>query len=199
MNKKDFEENGMSFQSYYDLFENLVKEKTSTGDNPSQGLIDFTKLNFSRTKRILKTTNISDSQAQNFKDLKCKRNWMVITEPWCGDSASILPVIHKLSELSNSIDFRIVLRDEHPEVMDIYLTNGSRSIPKMVCFDEEMKEIGTWGARPTELTKLVQTLKNDPEISKEEMQIRIQKWYNEDDGQSIIEEFIVNLDSCEEL
>ena len=49
------------------------------------------------------------------------------------------------------LELRIVLRDEHPEVMDRYLTNGSRSIPIVIALDEEFRELGHWGPRPREL------------------------------------------------
>ena len=46
------------------------------------------------------------------------------------------------------LELRMLRRDQHPEVMDRYLTNGSRSIPIVIVLDEEFRELGHWGPRP---------------------------------------------------
>ena len=66
---------------------------------------------------------------------------MVISEGWCGDAAQILPVINKMALVSNKIEFRIVLRDENPALMDAFLTNGGKAIPKVIMIDNESGEV----------------------------------------------------------
>jgi len=74
--------------------------------------------------------------------------WMVLTEPWCGDSAFLLPVIAEAATLNDDVTLRVLLRDDNLDVMDQYLTGGSRSIPKLVAFDEGGTERFVWGPRP---------------------------------------------------
>ena len=67
--------------------------------------------------------------------LKDNFTLLVLAEGWCGDAAQILPVINKIAEYSSLIDLKVVCRDENPELMDQFLTNGSKSIPKVIIID----------------------------------------------------------------
>ena len=62
-----------------------------------------------------------------------------------------MPVLAKLAATVPGLELRVILRDQHPEVMDRYLTNGSRSIPIVIALDEQFRELGHWGPRPREL------------------------------------------------
>ena len=75
----------------------------------------------------------------------------MIAEDWCGDASSTVPVLAKLADAVPGLELRVILRDQHPEVMDRYLTNGSRSIPIVIALDEQFRELGHWGPRPREL------------------------------------------------
>ncbi len=46
------------------------------------------------------------------------------------------------------LDLRIIFRDDNPELMNRYLTNGSKSIPKLIAFDKANSELFTWGRDP---------------------------------------------------
>ena len=82
--------------------------------------------------------------------------WLVITESWCGDASPSLPVMNKIAELSSHLELRIVLRDEHPELMDVFLTNGARSIPKLIVLDGNTNDVlGEWGPRSPKATEMV--------------------------------------------
>lgn len=39
--------------------------------------------------------------------------------------------------MAPELELRVLRRDEHPEIMDEYLTNGSRSIPVVIVLDRE--------------------------------------------------------------
>ncbi len=73
---------------------------------------------------------------------------LVLAEDWCGDASNTVPVLAKLTDLTPGLELRILRRDEHPEVMDRYLTNGSRSIPVVIVLDGGFQELGHWGPRP---------------------------------------------------
>jgi glutaredoxin-related protein len=119
---------------------------------------------------------------------------MVITENWCGDSAQNLPYLAKISKLNNNIKLRIILRDSHPEIMDSYLTNGTRSIPKLVVFDAEGNERFSWGPRPMEVQKLFSQWKAEG-IVKPELYEKLHLWYSKDKGKSIEKEILQLIQS----
>ena len=57
-----------------------------------------------------------------------EKRLLVIAEDWCGDAANTIPVLAKWAEQVEGLELRIIPRDEHPQVMDRYLTDGSRSL-----------------------------------------------------------------------
>jgi hypothetical protein len=100
----------------------------------------------------------------------------VITEAWCGDAANIVPVFNQVELANPAIKVRFILRDDHLDIMDLYLTNGGRSIPKMVVLDADGKEVGTWGPRPAEAQALMDEWKALDMPYKEKAE-KLQLWY----------------------
>ena len=176
---------GMDYTQYNLLFKQLVEEGRSTGE-PDQEKVEYTKLNFSRTKRLDKTAKISTEQAEVFKNIEAKQTWLVISEPWCGDAAQTLPFLNKISELSENINLKIVLRDENLELMDQFLTNGSQSIPMVIMLDEELEVIQHWGPRSKAATKVVSDYKEKHGKIDDAFKEILQVWYNNDKGNSIV-------------
>lgn len=181
----------MSFEEYYQLVEKLTNNKGTTGENQTEELIDYTKLNFSRMKRILKTTPISEEVSSTVDCLNDKLTWLVFSESWCGDAAQNIPVFAKISEANPNINLRIILRDEFPELMNNYLTNGGKSIPKLVCVDENLKELGTWGPRPQYLQNWLYKEKEKPTMKMSELKQLFQVWYTKDKGQTLQKEMVL--------
>lgn len=116
----------------------------------------------------------------------CTRRLLVIAEDWCGDASNTIPILARWAEATEGVDLRIVKRDENPELMDRYLTNGSRSIPIVIVLDEDYQEVGHWGPRPTELQAWV--MANKDLIPKEELYPQVRRWYARDRGQTTIKE-----------
>ncbi|KHE66864.1 thioredoxin family protein, partial [Halobacillus sp. BBL2006] len=80
---------------------------------------------------------------------------IILTEDWCGDAMLNIPIFLRLAEASH-IQTRFLLRDENPQLMDQYLTNGSsRSIPKIIFLNPNGQEIETWGPRAVELQQFI--------------------------------------------
>jgi hypothetical protein len=114
---------------------------------------------------------------------------LVLTESWCGDAAQSMPIMNKLAEITNKIHLRVVLRDEHPELMNAFLTNGSQSIPKLIVTDTSTNElIGEWGPRPSVATEMVNSYKREHGSLSAEFKQDLQVWYNKDKGASIVED-----------
>lgn len=116
------------------------------------------------------------------------RKLLVITEDWCGDASNTVPVLAKLVEQTAGLELRIIRRDEHPTVMDQYLTNGSRSIPIVIVLDARFGELGHWGPRPTELQAWV--MANRDTASKATLYPQIRKWYARDRGETTLREVL---------
>ncbi|MBA3899038.1 MAG: thioredoxin family protein [Bacteroidetes bacterium] len=138
-----------NYQSFINKIEEIVEAEKFSGEIPADSLQFFTMLNLKRMQRLNKTLLLDAQLLLNLKKLSVKQNWVVITETWCGDSAQILPVIAKIAEASSqNISLNIITRDENPEWISKYHTNGSHSIPKLIGFDESGKELFVWGPRP---------------------------------------------------
>ena len=183
----------MDYAQYNLLFKQLAEEGRTTGE-PTQEKIDYTKLNFSRTKRLDKTAVISEERIAIFKNISEKQTWLVISEPWCGDAAQTLPFLNKIAQLSENIELKIVLRDENPELMDAFLTNGSRSIPIVIMVDENLNVLQTFGPRSKAATKLITDhLANNGEIDDAFKEL-LQTWYNNDKGVSLVNDILETIE-----
>lgn len=181
-------EGGMSFEEFYALTEELAKNGVATPDYPEEK-IKVIKLNLARMKRTMKQIEIPEELKEEFMAITKPMRWVVLSEPWCMDAVNLLPLMWKISQLNPLIELQVFLRDKHPELMDRYLTEGTRSIPKIVCFTEDLDELGHWGPRPELLTHHVKELKDLSGLAGDDLKARIQVWYNQDKGESFLHEF----------
>lgn len=117
-----------------------------------------------------------------------ERRFLVIAEDWCGDASNSVPVLAKLVAAVPGLSLRIILRDKNPEVMNRYLTNGSRSIPIVIALDAEFRELGHWGPRPTTLQSWV--MEQRLTVPKAELYPQVRKWYARDRGETTIREVL---------
>lgn len=175
-------------------FNNEANERANKTSEPFEDelkkkLHEFTKLNQQRTKRILKTYKPSEEVKNIVKQITDCQTWLIITEDWCGDSAQTLPYLYKMVEDNSNIEFKVVYRDENLEIIDKYLTNGGRAIPKIVVFNDEGEELFQWGPRPKIAKQLVKEWKESG-LTKEESNEKLHLWYGRDRGKTIEQEFI---------
>jgi thioredoxin-like negative regulator of GroEL len=179
----------MTYSGYMQLSEQLVAEQRTSGPNQSAPYVHYTKLNLQRMKRLNKTTEVPSALKQLLQTKAKNWTWVVITEPWCGDAAQCVPVLEKLVLAVGGIETFYMLRDEHLEIMDAYLTNGGRAIPKLICLDADGQEIFTWGPRPAVIQEVMNRLKAEGITEISEIVEGIQKAYNEDKQNGIYQEF----------
>jgi hypothetical protein len=116
---------------------------------------------------------------------------LVLAEDWCGDASNTIPYVAKLGDLANCLEMRILRRDEHPEVMDRYLTGTSRSIPIVIVLDQQFREVGHWGSRPAELQAWVMAARRT--TPQQELYPQIRRWYAKDKGVSTLREILALL------
>lgn len=178
----------MSYGSYMTLTEQLVEEGRTSGPNQSEPYVYYTKLNFQRMKRLNKTIEVPARIIELLKEKAANWTWVIITEPWCGDAAQCVPVLEKIAQTNSFVKTAYLLRDEHPEVMDAYLTNGGRAIPKLICLDDSANEIFTWGPRPAVIQEVMNRLKAEGITEIATIVGEIQKAYNADHQAGVYEE-----------
>ncbi len=191
-------EDGMDFNTYYQLTEKLVAEGKTTGPTQSEELAHYTSLNLSRMKRLTKKSVLNDHLIEKINQIKEKVYFLVISEAWCGDAAQNLPLIAISAEFSSNIELKILLRDENLDIMDQFLTNGGRSIPKLIAIDAENLEVlSEWGPRPKAAQDLMLDLKTR-DVSHEKMVEEIQLWYIKDKTNSFQADFAEFIDQLNE-
>lgn len=120
---------------------------------------------------------------------------LVITEPWCGDSTAILPVIQKLFE-DHDTEIRVLLRDQNPELIDRFLTNGARAIPILLILDAKGNFLAKYGPRPETAQAIFEAHRDDinsGKIEKSKVIRKIRTFYSKDRGKTILNSFLNSL------
>ncbi|WP_276499097.1 thioredoxin family protein [Pontibacter litorisediminis] len=179
----------ISYAQYRDMIDKLLAENKTTGTNHSEAMVEYTRMNMQRMRRVEKTV-LEDELVQVMLSVQTHMTWVVLTEAWCGDAAQCLPAIVKIADASPLIEVKLLLRDENPDIMDAYLTNGGRSIPKLIVLkSDSMEELGTWGPRPEPAQQLFLEMKaQDAPYS--EFAEKLHAWYAKDKSRSLQQEFI---------
>lgn len=172
---------GLTAEDYRAYFQQQVEEP---GDYQ-----DYTKLNWQRSSRIERTYRVSPELSVRLNAIAEPQLWLIITEPWCGDSAQLLPGLVKIAACSDQITLRILLRDQNLDIMDQYLTDGGRAIPKLIAFDKQGIELFTWGPRPQKAQQLLLDRKAVG-MEKEEIYKEMHKWYARDKLKAVEAEFL---------
>lgn len=174
----------MNFQSYLNYFSEIMENSHPAKPYNNPAYVDFVKLNLSRVNRWLKHGIIDKALQHVVKKIDKPQRWIIITEPWCGDAAQIVPFIQRIAELNPLIQTDYELRDSPPFRINQYLTDGrSKSIPMLVAKDENGNDIFKWGPRPQPAQSLYKGLSNK-KAGFEEIKIALQQWYNKDKGQT---------------
>ena len=186
-------QNSLSYYEYRTQVSKLISKGKSTGYEQSADLLHYSELNVVRMKRLEKTLKLDAEVEKTLQNLKSKQTWLIISEGWCGDAAQILPIIKLMSETSENIDLKLVFRDENEELMNLFLTNGAKSIPKLLILDEKKNLINHWGPRPEAAKNLIINYKANHGIVDETAKIALQKWYLDDKGISIMKEIVAIL------
>lgn len=181
-------ENAYSYAEYEQLVEDLLKEGKSTTEGSDEMFVHYSELGLQRMKRWDKKFELTAEQRAKVRGYVEKKIWIVLAEGWCGDAAHSVPVMNKIAELTNNIDLKIVLRESNLYLMNDFLTNGGKSIPKLIVYNREKKEVeNTWGPRPSGAKEIFDA---NREGDWEEMEKKLQTWYNKDKGKTTAEELM---------
>lgn len=183
-------ERGMDYITYRSLINQLLNERKTTGENHSESLLDYTRLNVQRMNKWDKIFKPKDQLVKVVESIDEPVNWVVLTEAWCGDAAQNLPTIAKLASMNPNISLKLLLRDENIEVMDAYRTSGGMSIPKLIMLDHEYKELGQWGPRPEPVQQILKEMKASGTFSYDEFGIIAHTWYAKDRTKTLQRELL---------
>jgi hypothetical protein len=172
---------GIGYDAYRELVDDLLTAGRVTGPQQSEALLGYTKLNVQRMRRIDKTIELLPETKKAMEVIRTPQTWLVLTEGWCGDAAQVLPVLNAMAKENPLVSLKLLLRDENPELMDQYLTDGvSRSIPKLVIIDSgTLEERFNWGPRPAILQRLFREWKESG-IPFNEVKENMHTWYARD-------------------
>lgn len=187
--------NAMKYSDYRSMIDNLFEKGQTTGPIQSEAMLNYTKMNIARMRRLDKTVKLTEETLEKLNKIDRPQTWLVLTEAWCGDAAQIVPVLNKMAEYQANVSLRFILRDEHLDIMDAFLTNGGRSIPKLIVTEGNDNEVkGSWGPRPAEVQEMVVLSKKelaaieDPKARKihtEAEKYNVQKWYAKDKAKKV--------------
>jgi thiol-disulfide isomerase/thioredoxin len=190
--------NSHSYSEYRKLLTDLSVEGKTTGNEQTEERIRYSALNETRMNRLDKTIKITDQNTSILKSLKNKYIWLVISEGWCADSAQIIPVINQMAAQTNNIELKIVLRDENDALMNHFLTNNTKAIPKLIIINKETGMVlNQWGPRPFGAVEFMKNYKEKFGFIDETAKADLQLWYLHDKGLSTQNEIIDMMLSLE--
>jgi hypothetical protein len=178
----------LTWEEYIQRFEDILSGTFTNEIYAKEAYRDYVKMNFSRMNRWLKNIEINTDLKNKLSSIGEAQDWYLITEPWCGDAAHSVPLIYLMSQLNNNIHLHLVLRDDNHDFIDQYLTNGGRSIPKLVARNGNGEDIFVWGPRPKDLAVIHAKLKAD-NADFDTINQTLQTWYNHNKGVDIQQEF----------
>ncbi|MCC5944830.1 MAG: thioredoxin family protein [Bernardetiaceae bacterium] len=183
----------MSYEDYITLVASLLEREKLTSMEATDELLHYTKMNLSRMRRIDKTSELLPEVKTFLDGLEKSYYWLVITEGWCGDAAQIVPIFAKMANYQPRIKVKFILRDSHEELMNQYLTNGGKAIPKLICMDSHFNELTHWGPRPSDAQAMVEEFKKQPQGDFMAFAERLHKWYANDGTKQTQKEFLATL------
>ena len=186
----------MNWNTYISLFESILSKENATPPYDNEAYLNYTSLNFSRQNRWFKRGALTEELKTEIENISEEQEWILITEPWCGDAAHINPFIQMAAELNDKINLTINLRDGEDSLIQDYLTNGvSMSIPILVVRNKDGKDLFVWGPRPKDAQALLMQHKTDDSKTNEEKKIEFQAWYNKNKGADIQSELVEKFKS----
>ncbi len=197
--KKRIDESGLSYQDYIKRTTSEISEIKTDNLTPAEiNKLKIKTLNLQRNSRITRQYTPGVELSKILKEISEPQLWMVITENWCGDSGQNLPYIAVMAEQNPLIELKLILRDSNPDIMDQFLTNGTRSIPILAAFNPNGDELFRWGPRPGDAVGLISKCKSDG-MEKAEWTEKLHFWYAKNKGCGLENEFIELISKVTEM
>ena len=78
---------------------------------------------------------------------------LVLTDPWCDDSAQLVPMVWRLAQEVAGVELRVLRASEHRDLASRYATRGGYpAIPVFVMLGADLRELGALVERPARAT-----------------------------------------------
>ena len=106
---------GLTYDQYLAYWQEQMDRSMKDLDRDERKMMHYYRYNWERSEQVMAEYEPSDALREAVQAIDEPQLWMVITEPWCGDSAFNLPVVVQAAELHDDVEVRILLRDDHPD------------------------------------------------------------------------------------
>lgn len=136
---------------------------------------------------VYRTSMVESQAVDRFLRAAAGLRLLVLSEDWCGDCVSVLPVVARLAEQAG-VDLRVLARDANDDIIGAHLTSGTKSIPVVIVLDAGLRELGWWGPRPSAVQRWYRNeglLLAGPERGR-----RKRAWYARDRGRTTVAEVL---------
>lgn len=188
MNLQAYLDKGISYDEYLEKVKFQMNEMKAEGD--PKNYVQYYFLGLTRMERWNKTFQLSDEQKDRLNTISSDFKLLSISEGWCGDASQILPIIEKIAS-EKGIEHKIVFRDENPELMSAYLTDGAQSIPIIIGVNQDGSEKFRFGPRPKEGMEFLKKHKENPEAyPSHDFHKDLHQYYTQNKGQDIFNELL---------
>ena len=123
----------------------MTAERFLRGMTPAEH-VDRMKVNRDRFIEVMSAVAIPPEHREYFARLGSPLKVAVVTEDWCGDHVSTVPVLYRLAEESGKLDVRVFMRDQNWDLADAFLPQHRRdTVPVFAFFTaEDMRWVGVF-------------------------------------------------------
>jgi len=185
---KEIINNLLNIEQYQEFFKKVISKEIIKPPYEDEFYFNYTEANFKRRASVAKKVELNKKLYNELDNTTRNWTWILITEPWCGDASFIQPIIEAIC-LAGEIELKIALRDKQEDIMNAYLTNGGKAIPKLVVLDKDLNELFNWGPRPAALQNEIQNLLKNNGTNDEKLKLAHQ-WYRKYGNDTVQQELL---------
>jgi hypothetical protein len=174
---KELLDNALTYDEYRRHIDEVLD--TPAADEKTQKMIPYYEKNAVLMDQFINSYKVNKLMLEALR-IALPVTWLVITEGWCGDAAYASPLFRLIEKAAHGkIELKFVLKNQHPGLMDANLTNGGRTIPKLIVLNEHLEEVASWGPKPEALQEQVLEWKASG-YALNDIIAKVDNWYNED-------------------
>ena len=150
--------NPLSFDQYMSQWKDTNALPLTGLDKIERRYRFYSKYNLERQERVEQEWRPSPEFVKAVDSMAGPLSFFFITDDWCIDSAYSLPLLHWISSRRSDIRLQIGLKNDNLQVLDQYLTDGARSIPKLIIENQAGETVAVWGPQPEEIRLIRKSL-----------------------------------------
>ena len=136
---------------------------------------------------VYRMSAVESDAVDRFRRVAAGFRLLALSEDWCGDCVSVLPVVARLAEQAG-VDLRVLARDVNDDIIGAHLTSGTKSIPVVMVLDARLRELAWWGPRPSAVQRWY--LNEGLLLAGPERGRRKRAWYARDRGRTTVAEVL---------